>query len=256
MFFIFSKILAFLIQPTCWLIGLFGWALFAKNPKKKHRILRGGFFLAVVLTNPFLVHKTFQLYETPAVPMASMRDTFDIGIVLGGFSNPNFPVDNRLNFNEAANRLMDALVLYKKGIIRKLLISGGDGNLIGKKSSEAERVEPFLWAMGVRQEDILLENNSRNTRENALFCKQLLDSLQLGTSKLLLITSAFHTPRSMGCFRKVGLTVTPFPAHFIGKKVSWRASDWLIPNSDALDNWESIIKEWVGYVVYALKGYI
>ncbi len=256
MFFILSKILAFIIQPIMWLVGASGWAVFTKNALKKRKILRGAFFMMVVLTNPFLMHQTYRFYETPPVAISSLRDTFDIGIVLGGFSNFETPADDRLNFNQAANRLTDALVLYKKGIVRKLLISGGDGNLLGGKSLEALKVQPFLLEMGVRQEDILLESNSRNTHENALFSKQLIDSLYPNTSKLLLITSASHMPRSMGCFRKVGLKVLAFPAHFVGKKPSWDTSYWLKPDAQAFMNWESIIKEWVGYVVYSLQGYI
>jgi uncharacterized SAM-binding protein YcdF (DUF218 family) len=256
MFFILSKILSFLIQPTFWLVGLLGWAFFTKNAAKKARILRGSFFLSVVLTNPFLMHQTFCAYETPAVPMSSLRDTFDIGIVLGGFSNFNTTVDDRLNFNNAVNRLTDAIVLYKKGIVKKLLITGGDGSLSGAKSPEAEKVEPFLIQMGVRKEDILLESRSRNTHENALFTKQLIDSQQLKSSKLLLITSAFHLPRAAPCFKKVGLNVQVFPAHFIGEKPSWNASYWLKPDAQAFMNWEVIIKEWIGYVVYSVKGYI
>jgi uncharacterized SAM-binding protein YcdF (DUF218 family) len=256
MFFIFSKLLVFIIQPTVWLVGLLGWAFFAKNPKKKQRILRGLFFLTVALTNPFLMHQTFQLYEMPAVSMNTLRDTFDVGVVLGGFSNFDVGVDDRLNFNQAGNRLTDAVVLYKKGWVKKLLISGGDGNLMGKKSPEAEKTEPFLLQMGVRQEDILLESKSRNTHENALFTKQLLDSQQLIQPKILLITSAFHMRRSIGCFKKEGLNVQPFPAHFIGEQASWQASYWLTPDSKALSNWETILKEWIGYMVYSLKGYI
>ena len=255
MFFILSKLLAFLIQPTVWLVALLGWAFFTKNAMKKRRILRGTFFFTVVLTNPFLMHQTFRLYETRAVPMSTMRDTFDVGIVLGGFSNFNV-TDDRLNFNEAGNRLIDAVVLYKKGLVRKLLITGGDGNLLGKKSPEAEKTEPFLLLMGVRQEDILLENASRNTHENALFSKQLLDNQHLTNQKALLITSAYHTPRALGCFKKEGFNVQSFPAHFIGEKPSWRTSSWLTPESRSFSNWETILKEWVGYVVYRLKGYI
>jgi uncharacterized SAM-binding protein YcdF (DUF218 family) len=256
MFFILSKLLSFLIQPTIWLIGLLTWAFFAKNPSKKRRILRGAFFFTVIFTNPFLMHQTYRIYETPMVPMSSLRDTFDVGIVLGGFSNFNINTDERLNFNQAVNRLTDAIVLYKKRRVRKLLITGGDGNLIGEKSPEALKVEPFLLQMGVRQEDILLESSSRNTHENALLTKQLLDNQGLSTSKLLLITSAFHMPRSMGCFKKVGLTVQPFPAHFMGEAPSLSANYWLKPDAQALYYWEVILKEWIGYVVYSLKGYI
>ena len=110
--------------------------------------------------------------------------------------------------------------------------------------------------MGVRQEDILLENASRNTYENALFSKQLLDNQHFTNPKTLLITSAYHTPRALGCFKKEGFDVQPFPAHFIGEKPSWRTSSWLTPESRSFSNWETILKEWVGYVVYRLKGYI
>ena len=255
MFFILSKLLAFLIQPTVWLVALLGWAFFTKNAMKKRRILRGTFFFTVVLTNPFLMHQTFRLYEGPAVQIVSMRDTFDVGIVLGGFSNFNV-TDDRLNFNEAGNRLMDAIVLYKKGFVRKVLISGGDGNLLGKQSIEAVKAKPFLVMMGVLEKDILIEGSARNTYENALFSKQLLVNQQLTNPTTLLITSAYHMPRALGCFKKVGLNVKPFPAHFIGEYPSWRARYWLTPESKSFTHWETILKEWVGYVVYRFKGYI
>ena len=256
MFFILSKILAFIIQPVVWLVGLLAWAFFTKNAQKKARILRGVFFFTVILTNPFLMHQTFRLYETPAVQVDSLRDTADLAIVLGGFSNLDVPANGCLNFNPAANRLTDVLVLYKKGLVRKLLITGGDGNIVGRRSPEAAQVEPFLVALGVRQEDILIESESRNTHENALFTKQLLDSLHIKAEKILLITSAFHTPRSLACFRKVGLKVTAFPAHFIGNEPSWNTRYWLLPEPLAFSYWEQLIKEWVGLGAYWLKGYI
>ncbi len=256
MFFILSKVLLFLIQPTSWLVGLSIWAIRVKNPKKKRFILRGVFFMSVVLTNPFVLHQTFRLYETPPVPITALRDTFDIGIVLGGFSNFKTDATDRLNFNDAANRLIDAIFLYKKGIVRKLLITGGDGNLLGKKSLEAAETEPFLLQMGVKKEDILLESQSRNTHENALFTKQLIDSQQLTKSKLLLITSAYHMPRATACFKKVGMTVQPFPTDFKSVKASWDTNYWLRPESRAFTEWEAIFKEWVGCAVYFVKGYI
>jgi uncharacterized SAM-binding protein YcdF (DUF218 family) len=256
MFFILSKVLAFLIQHVMWLVGLLAWAFFTKNAPKKARLLRGAFFFTLILTNPFLMHQAYLWYETPMVPMTELRDTADIGIVLGGFSNFKVSGDDRLHFNEASNRLTDALVLYKKGLVKKLLITGGDGKLLGNKTSEALKVAPFLLSMGVQEADILLESNARNTHENALFTKQLIDSLNLKADKLLLITSASHMPRSMGCFRKVGLKVTPFPAHFVGEKLSLGLGHWLKPDPRAFSYWESLIKEWVGYVAYWLKGYI
>jgi uncharacterized SAM-binding protein YcdF (DUF218 family) len=256
MFFILSKVLYFIIQPIVWLVGLLGWAFFSKNAKKKARILRGAFFFTLIISNPFLMHQIFRMYETPPVQVDTLRDTADIAIVLGGFADFDVPTNGCLNFKPAANRLTDALVLYKKGLVRKLLITGGDGAIIGKENLEAALTEPFLLALGVRQEDILLESESRNTHENALFSKQLLDSLHIKTQKILLITSAFHTPRSLACFRKVGLQVTAFPAHFMGEEPSWKLSHWLIPEPLAFSYWEQLIREWVGLGAYWLKGYI
>jgi uncharacterized SAM-binding protein YcdF (DUF218 family) len=256
MFFVLSKVLAFIIQPLVWLVGLLGWAFVSKDVRKKTRILRGAFFFTLIATNPFLLHQTLRLYETPAVQVDSLRDTADIAIVLGGFSNFEVPVNGCLNFNEASNRLTDALVLYKKGLVKKLLISGGDGDLIGNKNLEAEQTEPFLLVMGVKKEDILLETKSRNTHENALFSKELIDSQQIKVQKILLLTSAYHMRRSLACCRKERLQVIAFPTHFIGKEPSWRAGYWLIPEPLAFFYWKIILKEWVGYGVYWLKGYI
>ncbi|MDZ7876652.1 MAG: YdcF family protein [Saprospiraceae bacterium] len=246
-----------------WLTGLLAWAFFTKNAQKKVRLLRGVFFFTIVLTNPFLLHQTYRLYETPIVPTSDLRDTADIAIVLGGFSNLStegndqiIAGDERINFNEASNRLIDAVVLYKKGLVKKLLISGGDGKLLRNKTSEALRATPFLLSMGVRESDILLESNSRNTHENALFSKQLLESQGIKTRKILLITSAYHMPRSIGCFRRVGLQVTPFPAHFIAEQPSWAFKYWLKPDGSAFFYWEALFKEWIGYGAYWLKGYI
>jgi uncharacterized SAM-binding protein YcdF (DUF218 family) len=256
MFFILSKVLVFIIQPIIWLIGLLAWAFLSKNAQKKARILRGTFFFTLIITNPFLMHQTYRLYETPMVPMTEMRDTADIGIVLGGFCNFDISGYERLHFNEASNRLTDALVLYKKGLVRKLLISGGDGKLLGGKTLEALKVAPFLLSMGVHESDILLESRSRNTHENALFSKQLIDSLNIKTANILLITSASHMPRSMACFRKVGLQITPYPAHFVAEKPNFGFKYWLTPDARAFSKWETILKEWVGYGVYWLKGFI
>jgi uncharacterized SAM-binding protein YcdF (DUF218 family) len=256
MFFALSKILFFIIQPLSWLVGMLGWALFTKNSKIRLKLLRGVFWLLVILTNPLIFNVIAKNWEHPPTPMHDLRDTFDIAVVLGGFSNgDDISFDNRLHFNTASNRLTDALVLYKKGIVKKILISGGDGKLLGKKSPEALATEPFVLAMGVPQEDILLEANSRNTYENALFTKQLLENQPIKPQKILLVTSAFHIYRSVRCFKKVGLEVTPFAAHFESETFEWQPKKWLIPNSKNIMRWESFIKEWVGCVVYKLQGY-
>ncbi len=255
MFFILSKLLFFLLQPLNWLIGLPIFAIFSKNARRKRRILRGCFALLVLITNPFIGNRVFHAWEAEPIPMNALRDTFDVGIVLGGYTKGGTYADDRLNFSFAANRLTDAIQLYKRGIVKKLLISGGDGKLLGESYPESNLAQKYLHDIGVKPEDLLIENQSRNTRENAVFSKQLLEKQGLTNPKYLVITSAFHMPRSIGCFKKVGINAQPFPAHFTADKLTIEPQTWLIPNPDLIRNWETFIKEWIGYVVYKMQGY-
>ena len=257
MFFILSKFLYFIIQPIVWLVGLLAWGYFTKNAQKKARILRGVFWMVLLLTNPFLSNRVFHAWEYAEVPIASVKDTFDVGILLGGYSDFEvYPVYDRLNYNHAANRFTDALLLYKKGIVKKLLITSGSGRFLGEKLNEADISHRILRQMGVPDSAILIENQSNNTHENAVFSKTLLEKQGLAQSKILLITSAFHMRRSIGCFKKEGINFTPFPAHFIATRLQWDTISTIIPDSDAFYKWEKFMKEWVGYGVYWLQGYI
>jgi uncharacterized SAM-binding protein YcdF (DUF218 family) len=257
MFFALSKILFFIIQPIVWLVGLLGWSFFTKSTQKKVKILRGVFWMVLLLTNPFLSNRVFHAWEYPALSMDNMKDTFDVGIVLGGFSDFGvYPISDRLNFNEGTNRFQDAYLLYKKGIIKKILITSGGGYLLGDKINESDISKKFLLQYGVPETDILIENQSNNTRENAVFTNTFLEKNGLAQSKLLLITSAMHMRRSIGCFKKVGLNFTPFPAHFFANRLQWNMESTILPDNRAFHRWEKFLKEWVGCVVYWLQGYI
>ena len=257
MFFASSKILYFIIQPIVWLVGSLFWALFRKDPFKRHRILRGVFWGLVLLTNPFLSNRVFHAWEYPAVDISTMQDTFDVGVVLGGYCEFDvYPNKDRLNLSDAVNRLSDAVVIYKKCIIKKILLTGGDGRLLGEKVNESDNVLAFLLTLGIPESDILVENKSKNTRENAVFTKNLLENKGLKDAKCLLITSAFHMRRSIGCFNKTGLNFIPFPAHFVAQRIQADMKSTILPDPLMLWKWEVFIKEWIGYGVYWLQGYV
>ena len=256
MFFILSKLLYFILQPLSWLIGLPIFAMLTKNARRKRRILRGAFFILVLITNPFLSNRIFHAWEAEPVKMSALRDTFDVGIVLGGYTKGGTYANDRLVLAPAANRLIDAIQLYKRGYIKKLLITGGDGRLLGESYPESYWAKNYLLDIGVKPEDILFEDQSRNTHENAAFSKQLLDKQGLTNAKLLLFTSAFHIPRAQACFKKVGLNTQPYPTHFEAEKLTIQPQTWLTPDADLIKNWEMFLKEWVGYAVYKLQGYV
>lgn len=199
-------------------------------------------------------------WEERTIKVKEIQQPYDIGIVLGGYSKSTKRLLNNnrlLSLNSSANRLTQAIELYKLGKIKKILLSGGNGDVLHKGIAEATNTKQFLIRLGVPAIDILTEEKSRNTRENALFSKE---TLQTGTqnkdARLLLITSAFHMYRAEKCFKKVGLTTTPFSVDFHARRSFIFQPSNLVPSPRALEDWQLLIKEVVGTVVYWLRGYL
>ena len=107
--------------------------------------------------------------------------------------------------------------------------------------------------MGVSKKDILIETNSRNTRENAMFSAKIIKE-QFPNETPILITSAFHMRRSIGCFKKAEIGVIPLPVDFFTKHVRTDIRDF-IPNGGSFSLWSLLTHECLGLVVYKLLGY-
>ena len=145
-------------------------------------------------------------------------------------------------------------VIGQMGKLKKILITGGSGRVTGEGISEATDMKKVFLLCGVPDSVLLLELNARNTHENALFTKKMIDSLSIKGSKLL-ITSAFHMPRSKACFDKVGLETTIFPTDFSGGATTLTPDVWVVPSEKAFLGWHVLVHEWMGYIVYKLVGY-
>jgi uncharacterized SAM-binding protein YcdF (DUF218 family) len=205
-------------------------------------------------SNKFLFNETVRKWEGPKTESISTLGTFDIGIVLGGFSSYD-SITRRYQLNESGDRIWQALYLYKTGKVKKLLITGGSGSILHKTETEADKAAQYLLKMGVFEKDLIIETNSRNTRENAVESAKIINSVH-PDARCLLITSAFHMKRSMGCFTKVHLDVTPYKTDFISKRRNWDPDNLLLPKPESLMGWEKIIKEFVGIYAYKLAGYM
>lgn len=252
MFFILSKVLDFLLSPLVWIVGLLLFALIAKNIRYKKRSFYFGFALLLFFSNPFIADRTFRAWEGEPVPMSSVGN-YELGIVLTGVTMNMDDIPDRVFFSKGADRVLHAVQLYKGGKIKKILISGGSGSVLRKDIPESDKLRQVMLYSGVKDSDIIIENRSRNTRENALFSKQVIDSLGLKGGKLL-ITSAFHMRRSMGCFDKVEVGVEPFKVDFYHGSSGFRLDD-LVPNEYSLYLWNVLIHEVTGNIVYRLLGY-
>ena len=253
MFFILSKVLDFLLSPLIWIVLLFILSILLNSPRLKKRFFYAGFLILIVFSNPFLASEAFRAWEGKPIPMFSIPN-YETAIVLSGVASTREVAPDRVFFNKGADRVLHAVQLYKAGKIKRILISGGSGALVGRKISEAGQLKKVFIFSGVPDSAIFVEDRSRNTRENALYSKQLTNKIHFN-SKSLLITSAFHMPRSLGCFRKAGMAVDGYGVDYYTADRSFDFGD-VVPDPHAMNLWGVLIHELAGYGVYKIMGYV
>ena len=256
MFFILSKILYYLVMPITLVILFLGFALFTKDKKRRKRALIVAFCLLYFFSNNALVNSAFRSWELPVIPMETIeREKYDVGIILTGIANTYKSPHDRPYLGTGADRVLHPVILYKKGVIKKIVISGGSGAIFPNELRESEVLKNVLITCGVPEQDILIEKTSRNTHENAVNSVALIKKTFPDDVKALLITSAFHMRRSLGCFKKEGLDCSPFPVDFRGDAPN-SFDNLFIPKESALEKSYVIIHETMGYLMYSLVGYL
>ena len=254
MFFLPSKTLDFVLLPAVWLVALLLGALAARpGGRAQRRWLRGAGLLVLLGTNNALVNEALLAWEKPPIALNAVAPA-DAVVLLTGINNATKSPHDRVYLARGADRLTHALWLYRAGRVRRIIISGGSGAVFSKGNTEAKDLATLLRLAAVPQQDILLEERSRNTRENAKFTKELL-ARHPDIKSLVLVTSAFHQRRAIGCFAQVGLHPQPFPADFYTSDRAWTPDYWLVPNIDALSRWSLLLHEMAGYFVYKVAGY-
>lgn len=255
MFFYLSKILYYLIMPGVLIITCLLLALFLKKQKWKKGFLILGIALFFLFTNDFIINGIFLQWEIPPTAFSAVDDNYDVGIVLTGITNLQIEPRDRVYFQKGADRIIHAIELYKRGKIKKILITGGTGSLTTPELTEATELVKTLYLFDVPEEDIIIESKSRNTYENALYSADILKA-QFPEGRFLLITSAFHLRRAKGCFDKQEIPTDIFSTDFYTHPVTYTPDSWLIPNENALRKWVIFEREILGILMYKLAGYM
>ncbi|QLF68988.1 YdcF family protein [Peteryoungia desertarenae] len=175
-------------------------------------------------------------------------------IVLGGaFETEVTTARGGVDLNQAADRFVEALRLAYVYPQAKILVSGGDGSLSGRFEGDAVISQRFFSAFGIPDERLIGEATSRNTHENALNSRELLQ--REGLQNCLLVTSAFHMPRSVGLFRKAEINTIPWPTDYrTAGNVTLRL-DFTQPTLNAQQT-ATAVREWIGLFAYWLTGRI
>jgi uncharacterized SAM-binding protein YcdF (DUF218 family) len=252
MFFILSKVLNFLLMPLTWVVVALLYCVLGKNPKRQRKVLITTLVGLYILCNSFLANEVMHAWEVPAVAEDKL-ETYDAGIVLSGMLTYDMTL-KKYQFSRGSDRLLQALILYKKKKIKKIVFTGGSGSITYSYIKEGILIRNFLLRMGIPPSDFFIESESVNTRENAVFTKPILDK-EFPKGKFLLITSAYHMRRSLACFRKAGIEVTPYSTDRESGPRKYVFDHLFIPDLSALQTWQTVIHESTGLLIYKLAGY-
>nr|WP_249209969.1 YdcF family protein [Bradyrhizobium manausense] len=153
----------------------------------------------------------------------------------------------------ASDRIIMTAALARKYPSARVVFTGGNPNLISGEAKEADFAARLFESLGIDKSRLIIEGRARNTYENAVFAKAMIDPKP--GERWLLVTSAFHMPRSMGLFRKVGFAVEPYP-------VDWRvgtgrdAFSFTDIAEDGLSRTNIAVREWLGLITYRAAGRI
>ena len=256
MFFFLSKTLGVLLLPSNLLIGLgiAGLILlltrFAALGRKL--VVTSVLLLAICGFSPIgnwllypLEARFPQWKQTGAAP--------DGVVVLGGAIDVNMSTIYGVTvFGGSVDRIITAAGIARRYPDARILFSGRNTNLTGSDASrEADLSAALMETFGVSRSRFVLERQSRNTYENAKFAKALVSPKK--GERWLLVTSAYHMPRSIGVFRKIGFEVEAYPADWrtAGRSSLPMFSEFLVAGLTRVD---TASREWLGLLAYWISG--
>jgi uncharacterized SAM-binding protein YcdF (DUF218 family) len=257
LFFFLSKTIGKMLLPTNFLIGIgvIGALLLATRWTSLGRRLMvlSVLMLAVCGFSPLGSWLLYPL-ESRFPPWDAARGAPDGIIILGGSIDADLSVAHGgAVVRSEADRIIAAAVLARRYPNARILFTGGSANLLSNDAKEADYAGALFESLGVARARLTMERRSRNTQENVEFSKAMV--APKSGERWLLVTSAFHMPRSVGLFRKAGFAVEPYP-------VDWRvggSSDLLAffpVADDGLGRTEIALREWMGLIAYRASGKI
>ena len=255
MFFYIATIVWFFLQPLGLMTLLIAAGLIALA--LSWRKSAAAFFCAGFLVLLLSSWTTFgalllqPLEDRFARPADLPSDVAGIIVLGGSFEGAVNAARGGYELSSSGDRFVEAAVLARRIPGVPVVITGGSGAVLLHGEADADTAPRMLIALGVASDRLVLENQSRNTHENAVFTRDLLQPES--TQSWLLITSAFHMPRSVSLFRRAGFNVVPWPVDYrtTGEERPGFAQDNAI---DSLTNTTIAIREWVGLVAYRVTG--
>ena len=212
-------------------------------------------------SNSWVANSLVRSLEWQQIPEKELP-TADAIVVLGGATKSAFPPRPAVDLSEEGDRVLYGAQLYREGKAPLVIASGGRVDWRGGGPSESGDMAEVLETLGVPTSAILQDPSSLNTYQNAVNVRQIMK--ERGIQRVLLVTSAMHMPRSLRIFQRLGIEAIPAPTDFLVTKQEIEEPNnspqatllSLLPDADRLQNTTRVLKEYIGTVVYRLRGWL
>lgn len=264
MFVFFSKLLPLFVYPvglTCVLLLLA--LLFNRHNRTRTALIVTAILVLLLSSNRWVSYGLAQSLEWRYLPTEKLPQVEAIVVLGGGTESQQYPRPS-VEVNAAGDRILYAAQLYREGVAPVLLLSGGTIDWQdGDAGTPADDMAAILTAIGVPESALWLQNRSQNTHEDAVYSAAMLKESNI--TRVILVTSAAHMPRSVALFEHEGIQVIPAPVDFTVTQQGWdnlKSNGWqatlisLLPNSSSLGLTTNVIKEYLGNLMYRLQGWL
>lgn len=243
--FLLKKIAGLLLSPLTVCISFLVLGVFLLLFKKKEKLSK----LIIVLAVIFLISISYNIlpdsllekleYKYHSIQNSNLTSDIRWIVVLGGgcISDPSLPATSRLS-SESLFRLVEGISIHNRVPKSKMIFSGGGAF---DTIPESKVMADAALALGINKDKIVEEPAGIDTQSQALLIKKIV-----GNDKFVLVTSAFHMPRSMAMFLKAGLQPIPAPAGHIVKRTESINLFMFFPDSTGIKKTELAVHEYFG----------
>jgi uncharacterized SAM-binding protein YcdF (DUF218 family) len=225
-----------------------------REPIRRLLLITVPFVALTVISTPAVAHLSQGTLEWRFPPTEQRPDGAEAIVVLGGGIEPADATRRRAALSSSTLvRCMHAAAVYCQGKTCPVIVSGGRVDAGSSTPPIALLMRDFLRDQGVKDADLIVEDRSRTTYENAVECCKLLEQRHIG--KVILVTDATHMFRALRTFHKQGIDAVPSACAHRATQFDWGVFDFL-PSANAVQNHQRTIHEWLGVAWYWLRGYL
>jgi uncharacterized SAM-binding protein YcdF (DUF218 family) len=223
-----------------------------RETRRRLAWLTGAFVALTLISVPAVSYLALGSLEWKHSPLEERPAETEALVVLAGGVNHPGPGRSEPELDaDSMQRCIHAVSLYRQGKPCPIVLCGGPVESGAGQPVGARVMRAFLLQVGVRDSDLLLEETSRTTYENAVECRKLLDRYEIRS--VVLVTDAVHMPRALSCFQKQGIDPVPSPCNYRAARMDHLLLAF-VPRAGAARGCQLAAHEWLGMAWYRLRG--